>query len=112
MPDNLRALTISCSQDGALWVITCEGKILFREGIWSNEPWGNDWLILDQHQNSTFIQITSNLDLVYSLDMAGNVYFLNQEKWEKVLKDLSSNSISRSNKVQLFFFRLIFCKDL
>ena len=99
LPENLRAFSITCSQDGAVWVITCEGNILYREGVWCNEPWGSQWLIIDQHPSPRFSQISSNLNLVYGLDMSGNVYLLSEDKWIKVLKDLSSISISMSNKV-------------
>lgn len=102
LPDDLSALSISCSQNGSLWVTTCEEKVILRLGISPLEPWGNDWEILDPYPDAKFVQITSNLNYVYSLDVDSNVYFLDihdSYKWIKILKDLSNISLSISNKV-------------
>lgn len=102
LPDNLTALSISCSQNGSLWIVTCEDKVLIRTGIDSNVPYGDNWTIINPYPDATFIQVTANLNLVYALDMHSNVFLLNVDEnyeWIKVLKDLSDISLSISDKL-------------
>ena len=109
LPDNLTALSISCSQNGSLWVVTCEDKVLVRTGIACDIPYGNDWTMIEPYPDATFIQITANLNLVYALDVQSNVFLLNVDEdfeWVKVLKDLSSISLSISNKVNFKIIKI------
>ncbi len=101
IPKSYKAISCSCSPNGDLWIITCEGKILMRTNITNQFPYGQDWNILNPYPNSIFVQITTSLNLVYALDTKGNAFLLNNDnyEWIKVLKDLSFISISISNKV-------------
>lgn len=83
--------------------MTCEEKVLIRTEIDCNRPYGNDWTIVEPHPEAVFVQVTANLNLVYTLDMLSNVYLLNivddRYEWVKVLKDLGNISLSISNKL-------------
>jgi hypothetical protein len=132
LPDNLTALSISCSQNGysfisaqilslraeintrrylrTLWIVTCEEKVLLRTEIDCTRPSGNDWIVIEPHPEAVFVQVTANLNLVYALDMLSNVYLLNiteEYEWVKVLKNLGNISLSISNKVA--FFLALWC---
>lgn len=101
LPDDLECESFSCSQDGNLWIITCQGFVLERIGISIENSIGKYWRLLLPFQNARFTQISCNINLVYALDIKGSVYLLSKEKseWIKVLNDLSYISLSMSNKL-------------
>jgi hypothetical protein len=106
LPDNHQAQSISCSNDGDLWLVTCEGRVLMRNGISESQPFGQSWLHLKSELS--FVKITSCLNNVYGLDSLGNVHIrtetsLNNKaglSWKKILKGLADISVSMSNQVQ------------
>ena len=110
LPDNLTALSISCSQNGYSFISAQILKVLLRTEIDCTRPSGNDWIVIEPHPEAVFVQVTANLNLVYALDMLSNVYLLNiteEYEWVKVLKNLGNISLSISNKVA--FFLALWC---
>ena len=101
IPDGIEALSVSCTEDGVLWVVTCQHSVLKRTGVTGAMPWGSEWIKFDFPLQVNLIQITANMQLVYVLASNGCAYLLNFEnsEWLKVLKDLTSISVSTSNKV-------------
>ncbi len=103
LPNDLTALSTSCSQNGSFFALTCEAKVLVRTGISAHQPHGDAWTLIQPYPDAVFTQITANLNLVYTLDINSNVYLLtiddDSSEWIRVLKDLSHISLSISNKV-------------
>ena len=111
MPDYCRVSTISCTENGQLWVVTHNGYVLLRCEVSSTDPTGRRWIHLDRPDGASFVSVTASSSQVYALDHKGFVYFrdglsegvcLEGTRWIKVLKGLSSISLSKSNQVILF----------
>lgn len=105
LPDHYRASTVTCTEQGQVWVVTLDGNILLRDEINSNEPMGKRWIELES-ANTNFVSVAANSHLVFALDHQGFVYFregLDEHpegnKWTKVLMGLRSISLSKSSQV-------------
>jgi hypothetical protein len=68
------------------------------------------WLLYDKPSDeSNLVQITANDSFIFTMNKKGDVYIreflfndsLDNQKWIKVLKDLSSISVSLSNQVKI-----------
>jgi len=99
LPNEYKALSVSCSNNGSLWLVTYEGLIFLREINNLAEPWGEKWIQI--HSDERFIQITSNSFYVFALNHDNCVFMYLKKIWVKILKDLSGISISFSNKVRI-----------
>lgn len=97
LPNEYKALSVSCSNNGSVWLVTYEGQVFLREIQKISEPWGAEWIQI--HSNERFVQITSNSVHVFALNYDNCVFMYLNKKWVKVLKDLCCISISSSNKV-------------
>lgn len=103
---------MNCTQQGQLWLVTCDGKVLLRNEHSANFPTGKSWIELET-LNTCFISIAANNHLVFALDHQGYVYFregldqlLSGTNWVKILMGLRSISLSRSNQV---YFEAKYC---
>ena len=109
LPGEHKALSVSCTSQGQLWTVTCEGGVLLRDGVDEERPFGQDWT--EVKSEIKFIKISSSANLVYALDASGCVYFRTDTykvrggiEWKKTLKGLSAISVSRSNQVISFLY--------
>ena len=110
MPNDYRALSITCSQDGGLWIVTYEGNVIKRVGSNFTQPWGYEWIIIESEDLFSFIQIVCNENMIFALNSFGSVYLrlgIDEKckqglEWVKDLNVLSNISISLSNQVNIF----------
>lgn len=116
LPNDYKALSITCSQDGGLWIVTYEGNVIKRVGSNFNQPWGLDWIIINSEDLFSFIQIVCNENTILALNSMGSVYLrigMDEKckqglEWVKVLNGLSNISISLSNQVNIHIFYCIY----